>query len=194
MLVSGSSLAKELDLESEDRRSVEAFRAGEVGAFAELARTYRRRIFGTCYRYTANREDAEDLVQEVLLRVYRGLPEFRGEARFRTWLYKITANTCLSWVAGSRRAVRASVPDDLVDPSPSPSERLYAREVAKSVRLAVQKLPGRQRMTLVLRVYEELSYREISEIMECPVGTAKANFFFALKNLKKYLEQEGHAG
>jgi len=69
-------------------------------------------------------------------------------------------------------------------------ERLGRKETSAAVRTAVARLPERQRMTLVLRVYQELSHKEIGDIMDCPVGTAKANFFFALKNLRKYLETE----
>lgn len=188
MLVS----VRELKLDAEDERSLEAFRAGDRRAFEKIVRAHRQRIFGVCYRYTANREDAEDLVQEVLLRAYRGLSGFRGEAQLKTWLYRIAANTCLSFVAGSRRPAAVALPGELPDPAPSESERLEAREVRDGVRRAVTKLPDRQRMTLVLRAYEELSYREIADVMDCPVGTAKANFFFALKNLKKLLEQQGH--
>jgi RNA polymerase sigma-70 factor (ECF subfamily) len=175
--------------EPEDEGSVRAFLSGDRRAFDELARSYRSRIYGICYRYTTNRADAEDLVQEVLLRVYRGLPGFRGEARFRTWLYRIAVNACLNWVA-SARGPSESLPENLPDPRPSVAERLFQRQTAELVRRAVSELPDRQRMTVLLRVYEELSHKEISEIMGCPVGTVKANFFFALKNLRRYLRAE----
>jgi RNA polymerase sigma-70 factor (ECF subfamily) len=190
MLVSAGSREREPGLDAEDGPSVESLGAPEREAFEELVRGYRGKIFGICYRYTANREDAEDLVQEVLLRVLRGLPAFRGEARLQTWLYRIAVNTCLNWVAGARRRDGARVEaGEIADPGPSPSERLQSLEAAGGIRLAVATLPERQRMTLVLRVFQELSYREIAEVMGCPIGTAKANFFFALKNLKKRLER-----
>ena len=155
--------------------------------FDELARTYRTRIFGLCYRYTGNRADAEDLVQDVFLRAYRGLGGFRGDSQLSTWLYRIAVNTCLSWVQ-KKRFVTEGLSETLPDPKPSPADRLGRRETASAVRTALSKLPERQRMTLVLRVYQELSHKEISEVMDCSVGTAKANFFFALKNLRKQLE------
>jgi len=172
----------------DDESSVRAFRSGDRRAFDELARTYRSRIQGICYRYTGNRADAEDLVQEVLLRAYRGLETFRGEASFRTWLYRITVNACLNWVAARRRSEGLS--DELPDPRPGVVERLVKGQAAELVRRAVSELPDRQRMTVLLRVYEELSHKEISEIMGCPVGTVKANFFFALKNLQKRLREK----
>lgn len=171
----------------EGERAVRAFLRGERQAFDDLARAYRPRIFGICYRYTGRPEDAEDLTQEVLLRVYRGLGTFRAEARFSTWLYRVAANACSSWLASEAKRQKAPLPEDVVDPSPTPLERLRRKETGARVRRAVAALPDRQRMTLVLRVYEELSLREVAEIMECPVGTVKANYFFALKNLRKKL-------
>ena len=161
----------------------------ETQAFDDLVRTHRGRVYGLCYRYAGNPADAEDLAQEVFLRAYRGLSGFRGEASLSTWVYRIAVNVCLNWVSSGKRRVE-ELPEDLVAPGPSPLERLGRKETSAAVRTAVARLPERQRMTLVLRVYQELSHKEIGDIMDCPVGTAKANFFFALKNLRKYLETE----
>ena len=160
----------------------------ETETFEQLVRSHRRRVYGVCYRYVGNRADAEDLAQEVFLRAYRGLSGFRGEAGFSTWIYRITVNTCLSWLS-SRKHTAEELPRELVDPGLSPAERLGRRETSELVQAAVLRLPDRQRMTLVLRVYEELTHKEIAEVMGCPVGTAKANFFFALKNLRKLLDE-----
>jgi RNA polymerase sigma-70 factor (ECF subfamily) len=170
----------------DDESAVEAFRAGELRAFEGLARSYRSRIQGICFRYTGNRADAEDLVQEVLLRIYRGHEGFRGESSFRTWVYRITVNACLNWVAARKSfdALDAEIPDR----RPSAIERLVRGESLDRLRRAVSELPDRQRMTVLLRVYEELSHKEIAEVMDCPIGTVKANFFFALKNLRKRLD------
>jgi RNA polymerase sigma-70 factor (ECF subfamily) len=177
-------LAKTVVLQ-DDESAVRAFRAGEMRAFEELARSYRPRIRGICFRYTGNRADAEDLVQEVLLRIYRGLDGFRGESSFRTWVYRVTVNACLNWVASRKPfdAFDAEIPD----PRPSVIERLLRGESRAQLRRAVSELPDRQRMTVLLRVYEELSHKEIAEVMACPIGTVKANFFFALQNLRKRL-------
>ncbi len=162
---------------------------GDARAFEEIARTYRAPIYRICYRYTGNREDAEDIVQDVLLRAYRGLAGFRGDSSFRTWLYRIAVNACLSWVSGQRAT--EALPLEIPDTRPTPAELFSRGRTAEVVRRAVRKLPERQRITLVLRVYEELSHKEIGEILGCPVGTAKANFFFALKNLHRHLKEAG---
>jgi RNA polymerase sigma-70 factor (ECF subfamily) len=169
----------------DDEIAIRAIRAGELRAFDELARSYRSRIHGICFRYTGNRADAEDLAQEVLLRIYRGLESFRAESSFRTWVYRITVNVCLNWVASRKPfdALDAETPDA----RPSVLEKLLRGESRGELRRAVARLPDRQRMTVLLRVYEELSHKEIAEVMACPIGTVKANFFFALKNLRKRL-------
>lgn len=161
----------------------------ETDTFDELVRAHRGHVYGMCYRYSGNRADAEDLVQEVFLRAYRGLPGFRGDSSLSTWLYRIAVNVCLNWVSSRRRSFE-ELPANLEDPSPSPAERVGRDQTSTAVRAAVSRLPERQRLTLVLRVYQELTHREIAEIMDCPIGTAKANFFFALKNLRKQLQAE----
>jgi RNA polymerase sigma-70 factor (ECF subfamily) len=176
--------------DGEDERSMRPFLDGLAGnrrAFEALARAHRGRILRICSRYTGSPEDAEDLTQEVLLRAYRGLPAFRGDAKVTTWLHRITVNVCLNWVTARKKRTEpfdGELPHP-PDPRPSPSEQFSNSERARSVRRAVSELPERQRLTLVLRIYEEMTYKEIAESMDCPVGTAKANFFFALKNLRK---------
>lgn len=160
---------------------------GDEKRLEELVRTQRGRVFGLCHSYADNRADADDLVQEVFLRAHRGLSGFRGDASLSTWTYRIAVNVCLNWVSSKKRLLE-ELPDDLVDRAPSPAERLSRSETSAAVREAVRKLPQRQRVTLVLRVYQELSHKEIADVMSCSVGTAKANFFFALKNLRKQLE------
>jgi RNA polymerase sigma-70 factor (ECF subfamily) len=182
--------ASAVEEREDDERAVRAILSGDTEAFDALARAYRGRLLGLCFRYTGNREDADDVAQDALLRAYRGLAGFRGDASFRTWLYRIAVNACLNWTAARRwRAAPAEELEAIPDPSPTPAERLARREEEGWVRRAVAGLPERQRITLLLRVYEDLSHKEIAEVMGCSVGTVKANFFFALKNLRKRLEK-----
>ena len=177
-------------LEKLDTVHVSSEAGGDREAFETMVREHRRRVFGLCYRYTGNAADAEDLVQEVFLRAYRALDGFRGDSSLSTWIYRIAVNVCLNWVSSKKRVSGDELPHDVVDGSPSPAEQLSREQTSSAVRDAVRQLPEKQRMTLVLRVYEELTHKEIAEVMGCPVGTAKANFFFALKNLRKQLESE----
>ncbi len=167
----------------EDEREVEAFRNGEQAAFDRLVLKYQRRIYRFCLRCTGSHADADDLAQEVFLHAYRGLGRFRSEARFSTWLHRIAWNACMNWTS-SRRTAEA-LHEDLPDRAPSALDRLSREQAAGRLRQAVQGLPDKQRAVLLLRVYQELSHREIAEILGSSVGTVKANLFHALANLRR---------
>jgi RNA polymerase sigma-70 factor (ECF subfamily) len=183
------SAAEKLDFVVARRDDTGPDEPDKINRLDELVRSHRGRVFGLCYRYAGNRADAEDLVQETFLRAYRGLPGFRGDANLSTWVYRIAVNVCLNWVS-TQKPRTEELSEELVDPSPSPAQQLGTNQTSAVVREAIGRLPERQRITLLLRVYQELSHKEISEVMDCPVGTAKANFFFALKNLRKQFESD----
>jgi RNA polymerase sigma-70 factor (ECF subfamily) len=176
--------------EREDEQAVRDFLKGDRSAFDHLVGKYRARVYRLCLRFTGNHADADDQAQEAFLRAYRGLPRFRRQSRFSTWLYRITINTCLNWAAACKGRSEP-LPEEIPDTNPGQFERLSRDEREAALREAIGRLPPKQRATLVLRVYDGLSHREISEIMESPVGTVKANFFFALQNLRKILEKAG---
>jgi RNA polymerase sigma-70 factor (ECF subfamily) len=169
--------------------------AGTPGAFDVVVERYRRPIYQVCYRFVGNREDASDLAQEVFLRAYRGLKSFRGQAALSTWLYRIGVNVCLNRVSAKKPLDHTT--DEPIDAheivdvaSDSPSERLMRAERNARVRAAIARLPDKQRATLILRTYHEMSHQEIADVLGSSVGAVKANFFHALANLKKILEDE----
>lgn len=175
----------------DDRALVEACREGRKRAFDVIVERHRRPIYQVCYRFVANHEDASDLSQEVFVRAWRGLDSFRGQAALSTWLYRIAVNLCLNRVAGRQLQTEPLAADAYVDErAPDPGSELMRAERAAAVRRAIAGLPDRQRATLILRVYQELSHREIAEILGSSVGAVKANFFHALANLKKNLGTE----
>jgi RNA polymerase sigma-70 factor (ECF subfamily) len=164
---------------------------GRPGAFDVIVTRHQRAVYHLCYRFVGRHEDASDLSQEVFLRAYRGLRAFRGQSSLTTWLYRIGVNVCLNRVAVK---VPLSESIDLhqhVDTrSPSPADRLLSKERGAKVRRAIATLPRKQRATLILRVYQEMSHQEIASVLGSSVGAVKANFFHALGNLKKRLEDE----
>jgi RNA polymerase sigma-70 factor (ECF subfamily) len=174
----------------DDEQAVRAFHEGDLEAFGRLVHKYRAQVYRLCFRFTGNHHDADDQAQEIFLRAYRGLASFRGQSRFSTWLYRIGVNACLNWAA-ARKNRAEPLPEEIADPAPGQVERLSRAQCDAAVREVVHRLPEKQRLTLVLRVYHELSYREISEVMESPIGTVKANLYFALQNLKKMLSNAG---
>jgi RNA polymerase sigma-70 factor (ECF subfamily) len=164
---------------------------GRPGAFDVIVERHRRPVYQLCYRFVGNHEDASDLSQDVFLRAYRGLRAFRGQSSLGTWLYRIGVNVCLNRVSVKTlltEPIEASAHIDTK--AESPAERVLRDERARRVRAAVAKLPGKQRATLILRVYHEMSHREIADVVGSSVGAVKANVFHALQNLKKLLGED----
>jgi RNA polymerase sigma-70 factor, ECF subfamily len=172
---------------------VEACLAREPGAFDLIVERHKRSVYQLCYRFVGNHEDASDLSQDVFLRAYRGLRSFRGQSSLGTWLYRIGVNVCLNRVNAKTPLANATEPvddqrvvDDRIESAP---ERLLREERGERVRAAIAALPRKQRVTLVLRMYHEMSHQEIADVLGSSVGAVKANFFHALNNLKRALSE-----
>lgn len=175
----------------EERSLVDACLTGDPDAFARLVELHQQSVYRLCRRFVTTHEDASDLSQEVFLRAYRGLRQFRGQSSVSTWLHRIAVNVCLNRVA--TKAPRTESIEghlDIESGSPGAIEEVLRGERAERVRAAINELPRRQRATLVLRMYQELSHREIANVLGSSVGAAKANLFHALRNLKKLLGDE----
>ncbi len=185
--------------ELDDAALVAACLAGASGAFDVVVERFRRPVYQVCYRFVGNHEDASDLTQDVFLRAYRGLKDFRGQSALSTWLYRISVNVCLNRVS-AKKALDSTTGEsidtlDLVDArADSPADRLLREEQRARVRAAIARLPEKQRATLILRTYHELSHQEIADVLGSSVGAVKANFFHALTNLKKILQRGGRSG
>lgn len=161
---------------------------GRPGAFDLIVQRHRRQVYQICYRFMHSHEDASDLSQDVFLRAYRGLKNFKGNAALGTWLHRIAVNTCLNRVAVKAPKSEPIDDADFVDAKgESASEQLLRDERAGRVRAAVAQLPPKQRAALIMRTYEDRSHQEIAQALGTSVGAAKANVFHALQNLKKIL-------
>jgi RNA polymerase sigma-70 factor, ECF subfamily len=176
----------------DDRDAVLACQRGEREAFDRLVERYQRDVYRLCYRYVNNHDDANDMAQEVFLKAYRALGRFRGESTFSTWLYRIAVNTCLSF-RSSRKPPAEEVTEALPDGSPGALAQVEREETSRRVRDAVRRLPEKQRATLILKVYHDLSHEEVATILGSTVGTVKANLFHALGNLRRLLGAEAGA-
>ena len=162
-------------------------RRGDLASYDELVRRYQERIYATLYHMTSNHEDANDLAQEAFLKAWRAISSFRGESAFSTWLYRIAVNACLNHRA-LRRPVTQELEEGLADPNPGADAAVARDHEARRVREAVSRLPERQRATLILKVYHDLTHAEVAEILGSTVGTVKANLFHALANLKRQMQ------
>jgi len=170
------------DRQETDERLVARFVQGDESAFDDLVVRHRQGVYRLAYRLLGSHEEADDVAQEAFLRAYRGLRGFRGEATFRTWLTRIVINLAI----GARRGRTPSVPLETV---PEPRRDADGPDAAlrRQVRRAVGGLPRRQRQVLVLKVYEGMKFTEIAQAAGISIGTAKATFFQAVRNLRARL-------
>jgi len=182
-----------------DAELIAQARAGGRAAFDELFHRYQDRVFNMAYRILGHREDALDAAQEIFLIVYRSLPGFAEKARFSTWLYRVTVNRCRDLLRrratvkhtrplslDARRAVSADDrPADPPAPGASPLEEAVGRETRAVVEEAIAALPADLSEILVLRDVEQLSYEEVAEVLDIPVGTVRSRLNRARTTLKE---------
>lgn len=171
-----------------DQQLVERAQRGDTRAFDLLVLKYQGRIAALISRYVSNSSEVEDVAQEAFIKAFRALPKFRGESAFYTWLYRIAANAAKNHLVarGRRPSADADVDDAeyfeeaaMLRDTESPEETLFGNELADVVRSALDGLPEELRMALTLREFDGLSYEEIAEVMECPVGTVRSRIFRA---------------
>ncbi len=182
-----------------DEELVARATAGDQEAFGQLVKRWERPIYALAYRTLRREEEARDVVQDAFLRAYRGLKGFKGEAKFSSWLYRITLNLCRDWMRKERRAPVAQVPEgtdplDLADQQAAPTESVEdlvaRREMSAAVQLAMAELPEEQRMAIMLKEYHGLTFQEIAEMLDCPLSTVKTRLYQGLTVLRRRLERQ----
>jgi len=170
-----------------DATLIAAVAAGDADAFEELVRKYERRVLSTAYRYLGDRAAAEDVAQEIFLKVWRRARSFKGRSSFSTWLYRIAVNQCLNFREKRRRRRGEPLDERIADTRPGPAERHEAETTSRLVREAMDGLPRKQRMALILSKFEGRSYKEIAQIMGVSLASVESLIFRARQNLKKTL-------
>lgn len=174
---------------STDAQLVRRVQKGDKGAFDLLVLKYQHRIINLVMRYVRDPDQALDITQEAFLKAYRALGRFRGESAFYTWLYRIAVNTAKNYLAAQRRRPM-DVELDLQDPeqfdlhaklreTDTPEGVLMGRQLHETVARAIEALPDDLRTAIVLRELDGMSYEEIAQTMECPVGTVRSRIFRA---------------
>lgn len=158
-------------------------------AFSELYHRYSPALHAYLVHMVQDRLVAEDLIQEVFLAVWRGASRFRGHSTVKTWLYRIAHHQAVSWLRKNVRIRSNGL--DAASEDPDPTNLVQARLLRDEVRQALQRLSPNHRAVVELTFFHELSYQEIAEIMECPVGTVKSRMSYARKYLNQHLEQAG---
>jgi RNA polymerase sigma-70 factor (ECF subfamily) len=168
----------------DDAQLVAACRRGESRAMEALYHQYKRRVFGLVYRIVGP-SDAEEVAQDVFVRVFRGLPQFRGDSALGTWIYRLAVNAALSQVA--RRSRRQEVSDEALAQIASPGDVRCDPRLAERVEAAMADLPGGYRAILVLHDVEGLSHEECAAILDCRVGTCKSQLHKARAKMRELL-------
>jgi RNA polymerase sigma-70 factor (ECF subfamily) len=182
-----------------DAKLMLEFVQGNTSAFEQILKKYKGFVINIAYRFIQNRAEAEDIAQEVFLRVYNSANRYNPKAKFSTWIYKITTNICLNRFKSKKylQAISLDKPisatgDEIIPeiPDPSyvhPSVNAEKKELNQLVKEAISSLPTNQRMAVILQKYEGLSYLEISEIMRCSTSAVDSLLQRAKQNMKRKL-------
>jgi RNA polymerase sigma-70 factor, ECF subfamily len=181
-----------------DEELVALATTGDLDSFNQLVARWERPIYALAYRTLGREEDARDVVQEAFLRAFRGLRGFRGQAKFSSWLYRITLNLCRDWIRRERRAPVVQAPegvdpiemaDERMAPTESVEDLVARREMTAAVARALAELPEEQRMAILLKEYHGLTFQEIADQLDCPLSTVKTRLYQGLSVLRRRLER-----
>jgi RNA polymerase sigma-70 factor (ECF subfamily) len=170
-----------------DRELVERFRAGERSAFDLIVRRHQKGMWRLARRYVKHDADAADVTQQAFVKAFHALVAFRGAATVRSWLYRIAINCALTWLRDHRRERPQTIDDDAIVETGSATSKMISGEDSARLREAITQLPPKQKMVLELRVFDDLSFKEVAELAECSENTAKVNFHYAVKRLRELL-------
>jgi RNA polymerase sigma-70 factor (ECF subfamily) len=184
---------------STDEELVARSMGGDLDSFNQLVLRWERPIYALAYRVIGREEDARDVAQETFLRAFRALNGFKGQAKFSSWLYRITLNLCRDWIRRERRTPIAQTPEgiDLVElagestPGESVEELVSRRELGRAVEKAMALLPEEQRTAIILKEYHGLTFQEIADLLDCPLSTVKTRLYQGLTVVRKHLHQDG---
>jgi RNA polymerase sigma-70 factor (ECF subfamily) len=175
---------------TDERDLIERSKKGDPSAFEALVRKYQDRVYNLCRYMLQDPTNAQDAAQDVFLKAYKALKDFRPDSSLYTWIYRIAVTTCLDYRKKSRREAFRTEPlsEDLPSAEPLPEQLYESGEIPNSIQLALQKLPEKLKAAIVLREIEELSYEEIAEVLHTSTGTVKSRISRAREQLRHLLK------
>ena len=174
-----------------DLELIQEFKNGSNNAFNLLVLRYQEKIYWVVRRMLPDHDEADDVVQEVFVKVYRSIGSFKGDSSFYTWLYRIAMNLSLNEIRRKKTRRTFSLDDTTMQhesTDPLPVEQLEKEEQTRLIKAAIERLPEKQKKVFILRYYEELPYEQISKILKTSVGGLKANYFHAVKKIGEYVK------
>lgn len=182
---------------SSDEELVARSIGGDRDSFNQLIVRWERPIYALAYRTLGREEEARDICQETFLRAFRALPNFRGQAKFSSWLYRIALNLCRDWIRKERRAPVVQPPEDVdlfdlaasAEPSESIEDLVARKDMTRLVEKAMARLPEEQRTAILLKEYHGLTFQEIADLVGCPLSTVKTRLYQGLTVLRRELAQ-----
>lgn len=177
-----------------DELIVERALTGDAEAFGEIVRRWERRIFALTYGMLGREEDARDATQETFLAAFRNLRGFRGEAKVSSWLHRIAVNQCISRQRRTKVRSESALDDEqsssfATPVSYSPARVVEGRQETIAVRRAINSLPIELRQVVVMKEFEELTFREIADVLDLPLSTVKSRLYTAMKQLQMRLQK-----
>lgn len=187
---------------SSDEELVTLSQGGDLDSFNQLVLRWERPIYALAYRVIGREEDARDVAQETFLRAFRALKGFKGQAKFSSWLYRITLNLCRDWMRRERRTPVSQPPEgiDIIElagegtPSESIEDLVGRKQLGLAVSKAMALLPEEQRTAIILKEYHGLTFQEIADLLDCPLSTVKTRLYQGLTVVRKQLESAGVTG
>jgi RNA polymerase sigma-70 factor (ECF subfamily) len=169
----------------EDLDLINRAQAGEREAFDELVLKYQKQIYYLLYRMLSDHDDASDVLQKTFVKAFTGIGSFERRSSFKTWLYQIAINLAKNVYRDRSRVKQVPIDDVIIKRDPRTIDTMIQKENRAMLRQALTELPEKQRMTVLLRIQEGKKFDEIAEIMQCSLGTAKANYHHGVQKLKR---------
>lgn len=185
----------------DEKKLIQKAKAGDNKAFEELIEEHFKKIYNIAYRMTGNPDDASDMTQEVMIKLFRNIGSFKGDSKFSTWVYRVATNTCLDELKKQKRHSHTSLNAefdtgegeltyDVEDTAPTPEEATEKKELRHTVAAAIQKLSPDHKAAIILRDIKGFSYDEIAKVLKCSEGTVKSRLNRARAALKEILKKD----
>lgn len=175
-----------------DREIIELYNSGETGkAFRHIVENYGERLYWHVRRFTCSHDDADDLLQDIFIKVWNSLPAFRGDSQLFTWIYRIATNEALNFIRKNRfkASLHAESLESLLEKKADEDPHFDGNEMQRELQKAIVTLPAKQKQVFILRYFDEMPYELMAQILNTSVGSLKASYHHAYTKVKAYLEE-----